>query len=143
MQAKTLKQPGKFSSAERVRREVANAISIVECAKASGAVGDGALLSAFLSDAALKTPDAVAPALPDTQAIVANAGTVNVENSAGNLDSPATAVVASNVLTSVKLAATKTILTDAVAVTGVTITGSGTTFTPTIANGVLTGGVLS
>lgn len=78
-----------------------------------------------------------------TSVVVANGGTVNVENSAGALDSDATAVVAAGVLTSVKLAATKTILTNALKFSGVTVTGSGTFFTPTIANGVLTGGVLS
>lgn len=87
---------------------------------------------------------AVAGAAPGgTFATVANGATVNVENSAGNLDSPATAVVAAGVLTGVNLAATKTILTNALKFSGVTITGSGTFFTPTIVNGVLTGGVLS
>lgn len=81
--------------------------------------------------------------LPANQVVVTNGATINVENSAGALDSPATAVVAGGVLTGCNLAATKTILTHAVAVTGVTITGSGTTFTPTIVAGVLTGGVLS
>ena len=87
---------------------------------------------------------AVAGASPGaTIANVSNGGTVNVENSAGALDSNATAVVAGGVLTSVQLAATKTILTNALKFSGVTITGSGTFFTPTIVNGVLTGGVLS
>lgn len=79
----------------------------------------------------------------NTVAVVDNNDSVNVENSAGNLDSAATAVVASGVLTSVKLASTKTILTTAVAVTGVTVTGTGTTATPTIVNGVLTAIALS
>lgn len=81
--------------------------------------------------------------LAGTTAAVLNGGTVNVENSAGALDSGATAVVAAGVLTSVQLASTKTILTNALKFSGVTITGSGTFFTPTIAAGVLTGGVLS
>jgi hypothetical protein len=76
-------------------------------------------------------------------ATVSNGDSVNVENSAGALDSPATAVVASGVLTGVNLASTKTILTNALKFSGVTITGSGTFFTPTIVNGVMTGGVLS
>jgi hypothetical protein len=71
MQAKTLKQAGRFASAERLRREVANAISIVEATKASGAVGDGALLSAFLHDAASKTPNAVS-GLVSTQTILSH-----------------------------------------------------------------------
>lgn len=87
---------------------------------------------------------AVAGAAPGgTFATVANGATVNVENSAGALDSPATAVVAAGVLSGVNLASTKTILTNALKFSGVTITGSGTFFTPTIVNGVMTGGVLS
>jgi hypothetical protein len=83
------------------------------------------------------------PVLPATQVIVSNGGTVNVENSAGALDSPATAVVAGGALTGVNLGSTKTILTNALKFSGVTITGTGTFFTPTITAGVLTGGVLS
>lgn len=78
-----------------------------------------------------------------TQVVVSNGATVNVENSAGALDSPGTATVAAGVLTDVKLAATKTILTNAAPVSGVTVTGSGTTFTPTIVDGVLVAAVLS
>ena len=95
-----------------------------------------ALMTAL--SAALLAADA-----PQTSAVVANGATVNVENSAGALDSPATAVVAAGVLTGVNLAATQTILTNALKFSGVTITGTGTFFTPTIAAGVLTGGVLS
>jgi hypothetical protein len=84
-----------------------------------------------------------ASGLPATSAVVANGASVNVENSAGNLDSPATATVAGSAVTNVRLASTKTILTNALKFSGVTITGSGTFFTPTITNGVLTGGVLS
>lgn len=84
-----------------------------------------------------------ASGLPATSAVLANGGTVNVENSAGNLDSPATATVAASAITNVRLASTKTILTNALKFSGVTITGTGTFFTPTITNGVLTGGVLS
>lgn len=76
-------------------------------------------------------------------ASVADGATVNVENSAGALDSPATAIVAASAISGVRLAATKTILTNALKFSGVTITGTGTFFTPTVANGVLTGGVLS
>lgn len=82
--------------------------------------------------------------LPATSAVVSNGGTVNVENSAGALDSPATATVAAGTLSGVKLAATKTILTSGTKVNvGTAFTGSGAFLTPTIANGVLTGGVLS
>jgi len=105
---------------------------------------DGADIPAEYSAVTVIDPDdiPVAP-LPDTQAIVLNAGTVNVENSPGNLDSPATAVVAGGVLTSVKLASTKTIVTTAVdlvvPVTGVYVTKA----TPTVVNGVITAIVLS
>lgn len=79
-----------------------------------------------------------------TSAIVANGATVNVENSAGALDSPATAVVAGGVLTGVNLAATKTIVTSGQALTGVTPTGVyATTVTFTVAAGVITAIVLS
>lgn len=105
---------------------------------------DGAVIPAEYSAVAVIDPDDIPLApLPATQAIVLNAGTVNVENSAGNLDSPATAVVAASVLTSVKLAATKTIVTSGVdlvvPVTGVYATKA----TPTVVNGVITGIVLS
>lgn len=87
---------------------------------------------------------AVAGAAPGgTFATVSNGDSVNVENSAGALDSPASAVVAAGVLTGVNLASSKTILTNALKFSGVTITGTGTFFTPTIVNGVMTGGVLS
>lgn len=95
------------------------------------------------ADAAVTAASAIGGGLAATSAVVDNGVPINVENSAGNLDSSATAVVAANAVTSVKLAATKTILTDALKFSGVTITGSGTFFTPTIVNGVLTGGVLS
>lgn len=82
--------------------------------------------------------------LPATSVVVSNGATVNVENSAGNLDSPATAVVAGGVLTGVNLAAAKTILTSGTKVNlGAAFTGSGAFLTPTIAAGVITGGVLS
>lgn len=90
-------------------------------------------------NAALLAADA-----PQTSAVVANGGTVNVENSAGALDSPATAVVADGVLTSVKLAATKTIVTNSQALTGVAPTGVYvSTVTFTVANGVITAITLS
>lgn len=103
MQAKTLKQPGKFSSAERVRREVANAISIVECAKASGAVGDGALLSAFLHDAASKTPDAVS-GLVSTQMILSSGVKVNAVSVTGS-GNFATPTIVGGVLAGIVLSA--------------------------------------
>lgn len=135
MQPTDLKYPGGYTHAKTVRREVAHIISQLQIAEANSTIEP--FFAQFLADAAAKTPGST------TGAYVANAGTVNVENSAGNLDSPATATVAAGVLTGVKLAATKTILTDATKFSGVTITGSGTFFTPTIVNGVMTGGVLS
>lgn len=95
------------------------------------------------ADAAIAACAAIGGTGSGTSAAVANGATVNVENSAGALDSNGTAVVAAGALTSVQLPATKTILTNALKFSGVTITGSGTFFTPTITNGVLTGGVLS
>jgi hypothetical protein len=140
MQVTTLKDPGINILAQTVRREVARVISNLETSAPSVSAG---LFANFLSHAATVTPGYTGPSLPTTQVVVANGGTVNVENSAGNLDSPATATVAAGVLSSVKLASTKTILTSALKFSGVTITGTGTFFTPTIVNGVLTGGVLS
>lgn len=84
-----------------------------------------------------------ASGLPATSAVVANGGTVNVENSAGNLDSPATAVVASGAITGVRLAATKSIVTSGTKVNAVAVTGTGNFATFTVANGVITGIVLS
>lgn len=81
--------------------------------------------------------------LSATQAVVANGGTVNVENSAGALDSPATAVVAGGELTGVNLAATKTIVTNGVKVNAVSVTGTGNFATFTVTNGVITAIVLS
>lgn len=82
--------------------------------------------------------------LPATSAVVANGATINVENSAGNLDSPATATVAASAVTNVRLAATKTIVTSGQALTGVTPTGTYTnTVTFTVANGLITGIALS
>jgi hypothetical protein len=95
------------------------------------------------ADAAIVACAAIGGTGSGTSAAVSNGATINVENSAGNLDSPGTAVVAGGLVTSVQLAATKTILTNALKFSGVTITGTGTFFTPTIVNGVLTGGVLS
>lgn len=80
-------------------------------------------------------------ALPSNYSAVAQGDSVNVENSAGNLDSPATAQVTNKVLTSVRLAATKTIVTNAQVFAGVT--GTGTTATITVANGVITAIALS
>jgi hypothetical protein len=141
MQVTTLKNPGDSPLAQTVRKEVARVISQLEDADVTGTPSP--LFAAFLADAATLTPGYAGPIAGGTNAVVANGGTVNVENSAGALDSPATATVAAGVLTGVKLAATKTILTNALKFSGVTITGTGTFFTPTIVNGVLTGGVLS
>lgn len=110
MQTTDLAYPGDFTNGKTIRREVAHTISQIEIAVQQGAPVD-ARFAQFLEDAAAKTPGYVAPTLPATQVVVSDGGTVNVENSAGALDSPATATVAGGVLTGVKLAATKTILT--------------------------------
>jgi hypothetical protein len=102
-----------------------------------------ALATPVLDAAAAALTVAGASGLPATSAVVANGGTVNVENSAGNLDSPATAVVAAGVLTGVNLAATKTIVTSGVKVNAVSVTGTGNFATITVANGVITAIVLS
>lgn len=72
MRDATLLKPGTLSTSNRLRREVAYAISQVEVAKANGATGEGAQLSAFLQDAAAKTPGYAGPVLPGNQAIVNN-----------------------------------------------------------------------
>lgn len=141
MQVTTLLNPGQNPLAQTIRREVARVISQLEIADATGTPETA--FAAFLAHAATVTPGYTNGPIDLTEVVVTNGATLNVENSAGNFDSPGTAVVAGGVLTSVKLGATKAILTNALAVTGVTITGTGTTFTPTIVNGVLTGGVLS
>lgn len=98
----------------------------------------------ILNAAAAALTVAGASGLPATSAVVANGATVNVENSAGNLDSPATAVVAGSAISGVRLAATKTIVTSGQALTGVTPTGTfATTVTFTVAAGLITGIVLS
>jgi hypothetical protein len=104
MQAKTLKQPGKFASAERLRREVANAISIVEVAKAHGAVGQGALLSDFLHDAAAKTPNAVAPVVSATQFVLNSGVKINgvAITGTGNFATP---TIVGGVITGIVLSA--------------------------------------
>lgn len=141
MQATDLKFPGDFTHGKTIRREVAHTISQVQIAVQQGAPVD-ARFAAFLADAASKTPGYV-PVGGGTNAVVANGGTVNVENSAGALDSPATAVVAAGVLTSVKLGATKTILTSGTKINAVSVTGTGNFATPTIVDGVITAIVLS
>lgn len=141
MQSTDLKFPGDFTHGKTIRREVAHTISQVQIAVQQGAPVDSRF-AAFLVDAAAKTPGYV-PVGGGASAVVSTGNSVNVENSAGNLDSPAVASVSSGVLTNVRLAATKTVLTNALKFSGVTITGTGTFFTPTIIDGVLTGGVLS
>jgi hypothetical protein len=84
-----------------------------------------------------------ASGLPATSAVVANGASVNVENSAGNLDSPATATVAGSAVTNVRLAATKTIVTSGVKIDAVSVTGTGNFATITVANGVISAIVLS
>lgn len=142
MQPTDLKFPGDFTHGKTIRREVAHTISQVEIAVQQGADVDPTF-AAFLADAATKTPGYTAPALPATQAVVANGNSVNVENSAGALDSPATATVAAGVLSGVRLATTKTIVTNGVKVNAASVTGTGNFATFTVANGVITAIVLS
>jgi hypothetical protein len=110
MRPENLLKPGNFSVAEKLRRLVAVAIGNIQSAKAKGAVGEGAQLSAFLHDAASKTPDAVS-GLPATQAVLSNGQTVNVRTSTGGDSHGSTAVVAAGAITGVNLAAT-TVMVD-------------------------------
>lgn len=141
MQVTTLKNPGSSPLAQTIRKEVARVISQLEDADVTGTPEP--LFAAFLSDAASKTPGYAGPTLPTTSVVVADGATVNVENSAGALDSPATAVVAAGVLTSVKLAATKTIVTSGTKVNAVAVSGTGNFATITVTNGVISAIVLS
>ena len=141
MQVTTLLDAGQNPLAQTIRREIARVITQLELADVTGT--PETKFAAFLAHAATVTPGYTNGPIDLTEVVVTNGATLNVENSAGNLDSAGTATVAGGVLTSVKLAATKTILTDALAVTGVTVTGTGTTATPTIVNGVLTAIALS
>lgn len=103
-----------------------------------------ALATPVLDAAAAALAVAGSTGIPSTSAVVANGSTVNVENSAGNLDSPGTVTVAASTVTNVRLAAAKTIVTSGQALTGVTPTGTfTTTVTFTVANGVITGIALS
>lgn len=104
MRATTLLKPGKFSNSERLRRDVALAISNVEVAKAHGAVGQGADLAKFLADSAQKTPGYTAPALPATQVVLTSGAKVNAVavTGTGNFATP---TIANGVLTGIVLSA--------------------------------------
>lgn len=141
MQVTTLLNPGQNPLTQTIRKEVARVISQLENADVLGTPEP--LFAAFLADAATKTPGYAGPIAGGTNAVVANGGTVNVENSAGNLDSPATATVAAGVLSGVKLAATKTIVTSGVKINAVAVSGTGNFATITVAGGVITAIVLS
>ena len=132
MQVTTLLNPGQNPLAQTIRKEVARVISQLEIADVTGTPEP--LFAAFLADAAAKTPGST------SGAFVANGATVNVENSAGALDSPATAVVAAGVLTGVNLAATKTIVTHAQSINVEnSVGGLDTAATAVVAAGVITG----
>ena len=138
MQVTTLLNPGQNPLTQSIRKEVARVISQLEIADVTGTPEP--LFAAFLADAAAKTPGYAGPVLPATQAIVSSGGTVNVENSAGALDSPATAVVAGGVLTGVNLAATKTIVTHAQTINVENSAGAlDSPATAVVAAGVITG----
>lgn len=82
--------------------------------------------------------------LPSNQAVVFDAQAINVENSAGALDSPATAVVGAGVLTSVKLGDTKSIVTQGDTINVENSAGAlDSPATATVALGVVTGVQLS
>ena len=133
MQTTDLLYPGDCTHGKTIRREVAAEISTVQIAVQQGAPLDPRF-GQFLADAASKCPGG------NTGAVVINSATVNVENSAGALDSPATAVVAAGVLTSVKLAATKTIVTHAQSINVENSAGAlDSPATAVVAAGVITG----
>lgn len=70
MQATDLKFPGDYTHGKTIRREVAHVISQLEIAAANSTVP--ADFSAFLADAAAKTPGYTGPVLPATQAVISN-----------------------------------------------------------------------
>lgn len=141
MQASDLLYPGYTGPNERIRRDVAFAISKLESAKGLGAP-DKPAFALFLADAATKTPGYAGPILPATQAVVADGATVPVKNSAGTaVPGTAVATVAANVVTAVKLPAT--VATVVSGISSVAATGTGTKVTFTVANGVITGIALS
>lgn len=141
MQASKLLKPGVLSTSERLRREVANAISQVEVAKAHGAPGGGAQLGAFLADAASKTPDYAGGVLPATEVVVKHGDTVGVKNSAGDVTVNGTLSVSGGVLRGVALPATQALV--ASGALSVAATGSGTHVTITVAGGKITAVTLS
>ena len=134
-----------ITAAQRVEaRDTALAAALVMQRFAQSATtpraDEAAEATPVLEAAAAALVVAGASGLPATSAVVANGATVNVENSAGALDSPATAVVADGVLTGVNLAATKTIVTHASTYSVKNSAGSKTVVgTATVAAGVLTG----
>ena len=140
MQVTTLKNPGDNPLAQTIRKEVARVISQLEDADVTGTPSP--LFAAFLADAAARTPGYVPVASP-TVAVVQTGTVVNVENSAGALDSPATATVANGLITGVRLAATKSIVTSGTKVNAVSVTGTGNFATFTVVDGAITAIVLS
>lgn len=103
MQPTDLKFPGDFTHGKTIRREVAHTISQVQIAVQQGATVDPTF-AAFLADAATKTPGYTAPALPATQAVVANGAKVNAVSVTGT-GNFATFTVANGVITAIALSA--------------------------------------
>lgn len=96
------------------------------------------------ADAAIAAATAVGGAaapLPATQAIVSNAGTVPVQNSAGAAVGSGVLTVAANAVSNIKLPTTVAAVTSGLST--VAATGTGTKVTFTVANGVITAITLS
>ena len=141
MQADQLLFPGYTGPFERIRRDIAFAISKLESAKGLGAPDKPAFAN-FLADAAAKTPGYAGPVLPATQVVLSHGQNVPIKNSAGvAVPGSANAVVAGGALSSVNLPATVAAVTSGLST--VAATGTGTKVTFTVANGVITGIALS
>lgn len=107
MQDYRLKNPGQFTNAGSVRKEVAHAISQLELD-----LNPEPFLAAFLLDAAQKTPGYVAPApeLDDTQHIVSNGDALRLVNFPSTIEVGAKAYIAGGVITEVVVPNTHALL---------------------------------
>lgn len=103
MQAADLLYPGYTGPNERIRRDVAFAISKLETAKGLGAP-DKPAFALFLADAATKTPGYAGPIIPATQALVSDGVKVNAVSVTGT-GNFATFTVAGGVITGIVLSA--------------------------------------
>lgn len=138
MRIETLKNPGTYINGLQLRSQACVAISAAEQymqADSKQALTD------FFYDCAIK---AGGSPLPSTSAVVANAGTQLVSNSAGVTTTVSgTYTVSAGAVTSFRLPATAQIVRNAVDIV-VPVTGTyATKIAATVVNGVITGFVLS